>query len=693
MKNKITQTAAEYGCRLVHNERGMDMLKRILAFVLATMMCTGTVFAKQKLYVSPEIVAQMQAEGQNVEEMFGDEYEIIITDNPTGEIVGSASYVPGNAPTGTASAKPQTEGEIIAAIKEKLAHLNIVWQPDNMEIERPNSERYTDYRGGVFYSWQVTGDQVGLMIYPKGSAPVFMEGITGSFTDIPYAMVRNSQYQEGAIDQYGNFTIPFGRYECVGSGFVGNGRIIYVENGGLMGLADITAGEELLPCQYEFSILGSAYELYDYNLEKYFDEEGLLPLGKNGKWGFVNRQMQVVIPFQYDHANEFSDGYALVRKGNRQYIINRNGDTVGQIPAGYEGVRVSEGLVCICAVDSWPLEEYGYCDLNGNMVIQPQFSKGDDFQDGVAIVFNGKPACAVIDRNGNFVVPFGIYDNIMRSGDRERLFCYLQRANPETGALTTHMYYYSTTLMGTDGTIYVDKSIAITPGDQFENGVVAYHDMKGYENEWGRESYGYIDRFGNVTASFDAVVDSGLVDSVELSYSKVSVKIKRGNTIYGYLLGYYPPQAATVPQTDAPQQANYTGAKILVNGKQVAPEVYNINDNNYFKLRDLAKLVSGSGKQFEVTYDNARNAINLMSGKAYTTVGGELAAGDGSGKTATPNASPVFKNGASLALAAYTIDGYNYFKLRDICRAFDIGVTWDEATQTVGIDTSIGYTE
>ncbi|AGC69289.1 hypothetical protein Cst_c23290 [Thermoclostridium stercorarium subsp. stercorarium DSM 8532] len=44
-----------------------------------------------------------------------------------------------------------------------------------------------------------------------------------------------------------------------------------------------------------------------------------------------------------------------------------------------------------------------------------------------------------------------------------------------------------------------------------------------------------------------------------------------------------------------------------------------------------------------------------------------------------------------MTLKAYTIGGYNYFKLRDIAKIFDIGVVWEGETSTVKIDTGIGY--
>lgn len=134
-----------------------------------------------------------------------------------------------------------------------------------------------------------------------------------------------------------------------------------------------------------------------------------------------------------------------------------------------------------------------------------------------------------------------------------------------------------------------------------------------------------------------------------------------------------------------------TNAKVLVNGMAVSFEAYSIAGNNYFKLRDIAKVVSGTQKQFAVSWDNGKKAINLISSSPYTPIGGELAVGDGTSKPAILNTSAIYKDGMIVQLTAYTIGGNNFFKLRDLAQTFDIGVTWDDATRTVGIDTSVSY--
>jgi len=131
----------------------------------------------------------------------------------------------------------------------------------------------------------------------------------------------------------------------------------------------------------------------------------------------------------------------------------------------------------------------------------------------------------------------------------------------------------------------------------------------------------------------------------------------------------------------------------ISNGKEIAFEAYQIEGSNYFKLRDLAMVVSGTEKQFQVGWDGAKNAINLTTKTAYTPDGKELAVSQKpTAKEAKSTQSKIYLNGQEVQFTAYNIDGSNHFKLRDIAKAIDFTVTWDGKLNMIGIDTSTGYT-
>jgi hypothetical protein len=164
------------------------------------------------------------------------------------------------------------------------------------------------------------------------------------------------------------------------------------------------------------------------------------------------------------------------------------------------------------------------------------------------------------------------------------------------------------------------------------------------------------------------------------------------------LLGYgnpnVPSAAPTTPASPAASAVNAkpTASTVLVNGANVSFDAYSIGGNNYFKLRDLAYVLNGSEKQFDVDWYGAGYAIFLTKNKAYIAVGGEMTGKGAGDKTATPTTAKVLLNGKEVAFTAYNIDGNNYFKLRDIGAAFDFGVDWDGAKNTIVIDTGNSYT-
>ena len=144
------------------------------------------------------------------------------------------------------------------------------------------------------------------------------------------------------------------------------------------------------------------------------------------------------------------------------------------------------------------------------------------------------------------------------------------------------------------------------------------------------------------------------------------------------------------PESDSVTAVS-SSQKVLVNGMEIPFDAYNIDGSNYFKLRDLAYVLSGTEKEFEVGYDETTKAITLTSGKAYTAIGGEMAAKVAGDKTATPTTSKIYLDGKEIAFTVYNIDGNNYFKLRDVGEAFDFGIDWDGEKNIITIDTIKGY--
>lgn len=137
-----------------------------------------------------------------------------------------------------------------------------------------------------------------------------------------------------------------------------------------------------------------------------------------------------------------------------------------------------------------------------------------------------------------------------------------------------------------------------------------------------------------------------------------------------------------------PAKAELSSAKVVVNGEAIAPQAYTIDGYTYFKLRDVAKALSGTVAGFDVAWDHEAKMVALQTGAAYKSKDGESDAEGEFAKTADAHVSedPVLVNGEAVELMAYNIDGYNYFKLRDLGTALGFAVTWDNAVKMIGIN-------
>lgn len=141
--------------------------------------------------------------------------------------------------------------------------------------------------------------------------------------------------------------------------------------------------------------------------------------------------------------------------------------------------------------------------------------------------------------------------------------------------------------------------------------------------------------------------------------------------------------------TDASLNISMTDSQVYVNGKLIPFDSYNINGNNYFKLRDIAYHLNGTESQFSVNWISAYNTIALKTGSAYTPVGGEGSIATGTHSvTVSPSTAGVTVNGSYVNLSAYNINGNNYFKLRDLGNVLNFGVSWSAETNSVIIYTN-----
>ena len=160
------------------------------------------------------------------------------------------------------------------------------------------------------------------------------------------------------------------------------------------------------------------------------------------------------------------------------------------------------------------------------------------------------------------------------------------------------------------------------------------------------------------------------------------------------LSGIIPAAGAANTVTATPTES--LGQTVMYDNWPVGISAYNIANNNYFKLRDLGNLLD-----FAVDYDAATQTVTLGDlSTSYTLVEGEQAkelrdiggllkwfVGAPKGMVqpmpATISDSKFSMNGKPVSIAAYSIGGNNYVKLRDVSELVGFGVDFNAASRVV----------
>ncbi|CFX91711.1 Uncharacterized [Syntrophomonas zehnderi OL-4] len=148
----------------------------------------------------------------------------------------------------------------------------------------------------------------------------------------------------------------------------------------------------------------------------------------------------------------------------------------------------------------------------------------------------------------------------------------------------------------------------------------------------------------------------------------------------------------TTAASAAPVQYDF-----YINGERVSLWAYEIEDDVYFKLRDLAMILNDTEKHFGVTwYDDGkeRNGYNLQvklsPQLSYTPVGGELSKVSQGIKVIAHMSSCDFHiDDTRIPMRAFTINHTNYISLSDIAINMSFTATLDKERHTAVVDTKV----
>ncbi|MGP1612778.1 MAG: WG repeat-containing protein [Catonella sp.] len=178
----------------------------------------------------------------------------------------------------------------------------------------------------------------------------------------------------GCIDREGKEVIPI-KYDNIGEFVDGQakaereGKKVYVNY----------KGDEIEKTPFIFK--GKGY-VHDFNNGVALVNDNLSKYGLENRYGYIDEKGKVITPFEYDYAEDFKDGLAIVHIWPDYYYINTKGKKISE---GYANIKkFSEGMAAVgSGLMGW---HYGYINKKGKKVIPLEYEEAGEFHEGLAAV-------------------------------------------------------------------------------------------------------------------------------------------------------------------------------------------------------------------------------------------------------------------------------------------------------------------
>lgn len=179
-----------------------------------------------------------------------------------------------------------------------------------------------------------------------------------------FLVVKNNKY--GFYNGSGCFVsdIDFDYKKELPVNFYTNGKLFKLIKNNKQALADVNGR---LTIDYD------AYE------EVNFAQNNLIRIKRKGKYGFVDRKLNLVIPCKYNSATDFTDNFSICTLKQECFLINTKGDiilktkgSISALPGNYylskdeEGNKLydKKGQLLLTGVEEWQLNPENYLILS-----------------------------------------------------------------------------------------------------------------------------------------------------------------------------------------------------------------------------------------------------------------------------------------------------------------------------------------
>lgn len=104
---------------------------------------------------------------------------------------------------------------------------------------------------------------------------------------------------------------------------------------------------------------------------------------KDGKYGFMNKNGEIVITPQYANAFSFNSGLAVVQEYRLESsfkIINTNNEVIKVFTGAFPVSGIKDGIIKVRDIHS----NHGFMNLKGEIIVPLEYSTLSDFDSGIS---------------------------------------------------------------------------------------------------------------------------------------------------------------------------------------------------------------------------------------------------------------------------------------------------------------------
>jgi len=139
--------------------------------------------------------------------------------------------------------------------------------------------------------------------------------------------------------------------------------------------------------------------------------DGMAAVLVDGKWGYINTGGNMVIEPQFDRVKAFNSGIALVESNKNWFYIDKSGNPLDSFPESDKKYDFEDGIAFIRRA-----EKVGFMDTKGKVILEPTYKDIKPFYQGWA-KFSENEKWGLLSKDGKVYIP-AEYDEINVSDNK-----------------------------------------------------------------------------------------------------------------------------------------------------------------------------------------------------------------------------------------------------------------------------------